>query len=151
LLDEGDIMNRKEKAVKLFESGFSCSQAVLCAYADLFGLDEKYALKVAGGFGAGIGGTANLCGAVSGAIMVLGLKYSSTDSEDKEKKAKNYQIAKSLMEEFEKEKGTLLCKELLGYDISIPEIKEKVKNTDIFKQVCPNCVAKVTEILEKML
>ncbi len=144
-------MDRVRKAVNLFESGFACSQAVLCAYSDLFGLNEELALKVAGGFGAGIGGSANLCGAVSGAIMVLGLKYSSTECTDKEKKAKNYQIAKSFMDSFENEKGNLLCKNLLGYDISIPEIKEKAKEADVFKNTCPDCVRTAAEILEKFL
>ena len=144
-------MCRIQKAVKLFESGFACSQAVLCAYSDLFGLNEKLALKIASGFGAGIGGSSNLCGAVSGAIMVLGLKHGATNSEDKKQKEKNYKIAKFLMEEFEKEQGTLLCKELLGYDISIPSIKEKAKEADVFKEICPNCVKKTAELLEKIL
>ena len=144
-------MDRIQKAVELFESGFACSQAILCAYADEFGLSKELALKVAGGFGAGIGGSANLCGAVSGAIMVLGMKYSAVDSEDSEQKAKNYQIAKAFMNKFEKEKGTLLCKDLLGCDISIPEIKEKAKNDEIFKKVCPYCVKKSAELLESIL
>lgn len=144
-------MNRVEKAVELFLSGFACSQAVLAAYADLFGMDENTALKVSGGFGAGIGGTADICGAVSGAVMVLGLKNSSIDPDDKEQKAYNYSVVNEYILRFKEQTGVIKCRELLNHDIRNPVEKEKAKELNLFKTICPECVRLSALILEEML
>jgi C_GCAxxG_C_C family probable redox protein len=144
-------MDRTEKAVELFKSGFACSQAVLAAYSDLFGLDEKTALKIAGGFGGGIGGTADICGALSGAIMAIGLKYSPVTPLDKEQKNYNYMIVKKFLEEFKKQTNVIKCKDLLNYDISIEEEKQKAKENKLFDTICPECVRLSCLILEDIL
>lgn len=144
-------MNRVDKAVQLFDSGFSCSQAVLVAYADIFGFDEKMALRVSGGFGGGIGGTGDICGAVSGAVMVLGLKNSSVEADNKEQKAYNYNVINNFISLFKDQIGVIKCKEILNYDISIPTEKEKAKELNLFSTICPECVRLSALLLENIL
>ena len=144
-------INRVENAVSLFLSGFSCSQAILASYSSLIGLDKEIALKLAGGFGGGIGGTAKICGAISGSIMVLSYKNSPTKANDSSQKAHNYLIIQEFIKKFEEQTSVTNCKDILNYDISIPAEKEKAKELNLFKTICPECVRLSALILEEML
>ena len=93
-------MNRTEKALELFKSGFNCAQAVLAVFSAEAGLEEDKALKISCGFGAGLGRTDQVCGAVAGAAMVLGLKYGMSASGEKEKKEKTYAEVKEFTAAF---------------------------------------------------
>lgn len=118
-------MKRVDRALKLRECGYNCSQSVFAAFAELYGMDETTALKLSSSFGGGMGGTRNVCGAVSGMAMVAGLECGTADPNDKEGKKHNYDVVKSLMDEFEKEHGSVICKELLGMEETSKPLKKK--------------------------
>lgn len=109
-----NIEERVERAVTLFKNGYNCSQSVVVAYADYFGLDEKTATRVTASFGGGMGRLREVCGAVSGSFMLAGMKYASTDPTDKEAKTKNYTVVQELAEKFRQHNGSIICRELLG-------------------------------------
>jgi C_GCAxxG_C_C family probable redox protein len=143
-------MNRTETAVAYFKQGFSCSQAVLAAFSDGTSLDRETALKVAGGFGGGIARMGLTCGAVTGAIMVIGLKHAAA-SPDEEAKKKTYQIVQNFVMEFKARNGSITCRELLKCDMSTPEGAGEVKRRGLINTVCPKLVADAAAVLESIL
>lgn len=143
-------MNHVEKAEEYFCNNFNCSQAVFTTFAAEMGLDEEVALRIATQFGGGAR-KGEMCGAVSGALMALGLKYGHCHAEDAEEKGKAYQIAEDFMNRFTVEKGTVVCRELLGYDVSKTEDMQKIKELNLFKTVCPEMVRCATLIVEQMM
>ncbi len=143
-------MNHADKAEKYFCNNFNCSQAVFTTFATELGLDEKIALKIATQFGGGAR-KGEMCGAVSGALMVLGLKYGHCHAEDNEEKQRAYRIAEDFMNRFTAEKGTVVCRELLGYDVSKEEDMVKIKELNLFKTTCPEMIRCATKIVEQML
>lgn len=142
-------MTPTEQAVKNFQEGFNCSQAVCAAFAERAGTSRETALKVAAGFGGGIGRTGNVCGVVTGAIMALGLKYGFTAGSP-EAKAEMYARVRTFIEKFTARHGAQTCRGLLGYDISIHEEHEKAKEEKLFSTRCPEFVRTAAEILEEM-
>jgi C_GCAxxG_C_C family probable redox protein len=145
-------MNNVECAVSCFNDGFSCSQAVLATYAELFGLDRDRALKVASAFGGGMGHLGETCGAVTGAFMVIGLKCGQTeDADDKETKKKTYRLVKVFAEKFKALNGSISCTELLGCDLSTPEGMKRAKEQNLFVTLCPTFVRDAAELLEELL
>jgi C_GCAxxG_C_C family probable redox protein len=100
-------MTRVEKAEELFRSGMNCSQAVFCAYADEFGMDEETAAKVACGLGGGVGRTREVCGAVTGATLVLGMRHGPD-------KNVVYPLVQDFVAKFKSECGSVVCRELLA-------------------------------------
>lgn len=143
-------MNRVNKAVQLFSSGFNCSQSVLTAFADIAGINESTALKAASGFGGGIGSTGGACGALTGAVLVMGLKYGTADAADKTTKLELYRKVKRLSEEFKLRAGSTVCRDLLGFDMSTPEGQGMAKTPGTFDR-CDDFVRIAVEILEEML
>lgn len=143
-------MNKTDKALELFSNNFNCSQAVLTAFATDFGLDEKLALMIGTSFG---GGARNgeMCGAVSGALMVLGLKYGHFDASDSEQKSRAYAIAAEYTKRFKEANGSIVCRDLLGYDLSKPEEMACIKEKGLFGDVCPKAIKSAVEILEGVL
>lgn len=143
-------MSKTDKALELFSNNFNCSQAVLTAFAPDFGLDEKLALKLGTSFG---GGARNgeICGAVSGALMVLGLKYGHFDAADSEQKSKAYAIAVEYTKRFREANGSIVCRDLLGYDLSKPDEMACIKEKGLFGDVCPKAIQSAVEILEGVL
>ena len=142
---------KSEQAVSCFEEGFCCSQAVLSVYGEEFGLCRETALKIACGFGGGMGRMAQACGVVTGAFMVLGLKYGNVNASDKQIKEKTYGLVREFARKFEERNGSIICKELLGCDISGPEGLKSAKENGLFASVCPGLVRDAVEILEEML
>ncbi|MHA2282126.1 MAG: C-GCAxxG-C-C family protein, partial [Promethearchaeota archaeon] len=102
-------MSRIEKAISYFADGFSCSQSILSAFGTDFGLNTELALKIATGFGGGMGRLGGTCGAVTGAIMVIGLKYGRYKIEDMESKEKTYKLVREYMDNFIKVNGSTVC------------------------------------------
>lgn len=143
-------MNHVNKAEKYFCSNFNCSQAVFTTFATELGMDEELALKISTQFGGGAR-KGEMCGAVSGALMALGLKYGHCHSEDMEEKGRAYKISEDFMNRFIAEKGTVVCRELLGYDLSKKEDMEKINELGLFKTVCPEMVRCATVIVEQMM
>jgi C_GCAxxG_C_C family probable redox protein len=144
------IMDNAQEAVTLFDEGCNCSQAVLAAFCGSLGLDQKTALMLASGFGGGMGATGSTCGALTGAIMVLGLKYGSSDISNKTAKYEMYRKTRSLVEEFKLQTGSLYCRDLLGFDMSTEEGQLAAKQPEAFHD-CPQFVRIAAEIIEEML
>ena len=142
-------MDRKIKAVEKFLNGTACSQAILSEYATLFGLSSETAMKIAAGFAGGMR-KANICGAITGAYMTLGLKYSGPNCEESTGRREVYQSIAEFTTEFEKIHGTILCKELLGCDISTPEGMKIAQAQELFKKVCPKFLNDAADLLEKI-
>jgi len=140
-------MSKKTERINEIFHGLNCCQTVFSLFAPELGLDEKTALKIASGFGAGMA-CAETCGAVTGAYMVIGLKHGHF-TPDPEKKAHTKELIKKFNEKFRAEHGSLICKELAGFDISRPEESEKATNAGVFTTLCPKFIQTSCEILEK--
>ena len=108
-------MNHAETARNLFLSGCSCSQAVFAAFADELGIDQDTALKLASSFGGGMGGMRETCGAVSGMLMVAGLKWGYSEVGNLDIKTAHYARTRKLIESFKAEHKTIVCRELLEH------------------------------------
>ena len=110
---EKELENRIQRAVELFMQGYGCCQSVVCAFADLYGLDEEMAFRIAAGFGGGVGRMRMMCGAVSGLVILAGLECGQTRGEDREGKAACYQLTRQLLDTFKQRNGSIICAELL--------------------------------------
>ena len=143
-------MNSTEQAVAYFKSGCNCAQAVCAPFAEKLGVDRDIALKISAGFGGGIGRTGSVCGAVSGACMTLGLKYGAAQPSPEEK-ARMYEYVQEFMDKFKAKHHAVDCRDLLGYDISIPEEQAKAKEEGLFTTLCPKLIEDAGMILEEML
>jgi len=146
-----DAQIRKALAIERFLGPYNCAQSVFSAFAPEFGLEEATALKIAGAFGAGLAYTGETCGAVTGALMVIGLKHGKASPEDEEAKERCYAKAKMFMERFQARCGALQCRQLIGYDLSRPEEVQSAKAAGIFTERCPDFVLAAIEILEEIL
>jgi C_GCAxxG_C_C family probable redox protein len=144
-------MTKSEDALAGFRKGFTCSAAVFSSFSDEMGLDSETAKKIACGFGAGISKTGNICGAVSGAIMVIGLKYGKTKTGDNTATEKTRALVREFMQEFTKRHGSVCCTELLGYNLSSPDQYEKARDSQLFVTKCPELVGDAAAILEEIL
>ena len=136
-------MNSIEEAVQLFESGYMCSQAVFAAFSEDLGLSKEQALKIGACFGSGLR-KAEVCGACTGALMVLGLKYG-------ESKQKSDEVCDKFMDEFKKENGSYICRDLLECDISTEEGVKYAKDNNLFKEFCPKMVESASRIVDEMI
>ena len=105
---------RIQRAVEFFMSGYGCSQSVVAAFADLYGLDETMVKRIAAGFGGGVGRMRMMCGTVSGLVMLAGLDCGQTEGDDSEGKAACYKVVQELLETFKQRNGSIICAELLG-------------------------------------
>lgn len=143
-------MDRVKKATDLFSEGYACSQAVLAAFTDMFGVDKEAALKIASGFGGGMGQMSDTCGSLTGAMMVLGLQYGSTNPADKTAKLENYRKMRDLAEEFKLRAGSKTCRDLLGFDMSTQDGQLAAKQPGAFHD-CPSYVRIAAEIVQEML
>ena len=112
-----NIEERVEKAGRLFkEGGYNCCQAVVLAYCDLFGMDEKTAAALSSGFGGGMGRMREVCGSVSGMVMLSGLLCPADNPLDKAGRTANYALVQEVAGEFRNINGSIICRELLGLD-----------------------------------
>ncbi|MFW9773589.1 MAG: C-GCAxxG-C-C family protein [Promethearchaeota archaeon] len=140
-----------DKVITFFSHGHNCSQTILKAYGPKYGINENLAYKVASAFGGGIARTGNTCGAVTGALMVIGLKYRNLDIEDQENKDFTYEVGKTFIDQFKSINGTIICRELLGCDISTLEGRDKAEKNNLFDELCPKFIKSSAEILESIL
>ena len=135
-------MNRIDEACNLFENGYVCSQAVFGVFCEEFGLSKNDAFKIGACFGSGMR-QAEVCGACTGALMAIGLKY----GEDKETCNR---LSNRFSEEFAKENGSFICRNLLECDISTPEGVKYALDNNLFKEFCPKMVASAVKITEEI-
>jgi len=144
-------MTKSAHALACFRNGFTCSSAVFSTFSAELGLDPEAAKKISCGFGAGISKTGNICGAVSGAIMVIGLKYGKTKEGDEAATEKTRALVRKFIQEFTERHGSVNCTELLGNNLSKPEEYEKARESKLFVTKCPELVGDAAAILEKIL
>lgn len=145
-------MGRSERAAAKFAEGYNCAQSVLYAFCDDLGLDKDKALKLACGFGAGMGRKGEVCGAVSGGILVLGAKYGRGENEKKETTYNSYEKIRELMDQFSRRHGSYICRQLLnGCALTMEEGQAAYKANEYFNKVCMPCVKSVVEILENII
>lgn len=143
-------ISEADQAVACFKQGINCSQALLSTYGRHYGLDPEIALKVSGAFGSGMG-MGETCGAVTGALMVIGLKHSKVSGSRLFSKEKTADIAHEFMEKFKARHGTVVCRELLGCDVTTSKGLKTAKQEKHFKKRCPEFVKDAAEILEEIL
>jgi len=144
-------MTKSDDALASFRSGFTCSSAVFSAFSEELGLDDKTAKKIGCGFGAGISRTGNICGAVSGAIMVISLKYGKAEQGDDAATEKTRALTRQFMQEFTVKNVSVNCTELLGYNLSNADEYEKAREKKLFMTKCPEYVRDAAAILEKLV
>ena len=144
-------MPHTEAAMMAHEQHFNCSQSVLSAFAQELGLERDLALKVATGFGGGMGRLAETCGVVTGAYMVIGLKYGMTDPADQASKEKTYAIVQAFAQKFKDRFGALDCRDLLGVDLSTPGGLALATDQQLFSVRCSLLIRGAAEILDELL
>jgi C_GCAxxG_C_C family probable redox protein len=143
-------MSPTETAVQMFAEGYSCSQALLCAFAPRYGLDHETALRLASPFGGGVARLGRLCGTITGAIMVLGLHGGRTDPDDAETRDRNDAMVREFMERFAREKGALRCNDLTGVDISNDLERTAAKEAGVYEATCPGLVGFAANLVEEL-
>lgn len=143
-------MTHIEKANDLFGKKFHCSQAVFAAFSEELGLTEEQALKIGACFGSGMR-KGEVCGACTGALMALGLKYGQANENDMDSRLKTNEVTDRFMDEFKKENGSFICKELLGCDLSTEKGIATALEKKLFTEFCPKMVESATKITEDIL
>ena len=132
-------MTKAEIADQMHNSKYNCAQAVVCAFSDEIGVDRKTLFRIAEGFGFGGGCAAGMCGALTGGLMLLGLKNSDGNLEDPKSKKETYKIAKQMKARFEEKTGGLICKDLKGME------------TGKMLCSCPDCIKNGVEVVQEIL
>lgn len=146
------MKTKSDVAVEKFLSGYNCAQAVLYSYCDDLHFDKHTALRLACGFGAGMGRAQDVCGAISGGIIAIGLKHGRGEGQDKAATEETYQKVRELMSRFEAKHGTCNCRALLcGCDLNTPECLQHFKENDLLNKTCKGCVLTVVEALEEII
>lgn len=136
-------MNSIDDAVQLFDQGYMCSQAVFAAFSEKYNLSKEQALKIGACFGSGMR-KGEVCGACTGALMVLGLKYG-------ENKQKSNEVCEKFLDEFKNENGSIICRDLLGCDIGTDEGVKYAKENNLFKDLCPKMVESAAKIVNEII
>jgi C_GCAxxG_C_C family probable redox protein len=147
----GALMEKSARAVEQFKSGLNCSQAVFEQYAEAYDVDSEQALKIACGFGGGMGRMGHTCGAVTGAIMAIGMATCRPDPRALAAKLHTYEMVQRFLEQFAARHESTLCRELLGCDINTPEGYAEATRLGLFQTRCHKLVQDAVEILEDML
>ena len=148
-----DKEERIRRAEELFVSGYNCSQAVVAAFADLFGFTEEQGLKLSAGMGGGMGRLRLTCGAVSGMAILAGMDCGSADASDREGKSANYKVVQELCERFKSEHQSLICAELLNIRKGAPLSYEASERTAEYYKTrpCVNMVVTAAKIFADYL
>ncbi|MBQ6570326.1 MAG: C_GCAxxG_C_C family protein [Clostridia bacterium] len=145
-------MDYKERAMANFKNGYNCCQAVLLAFADDLGIDEKTAVLISSPFGGGMGRMREVCGAVSGMFMVAGLKNGYADPKAFAEKSDLYALVAEMAGEYKKENGSIICRELLeGVKTTEGSTPEQRTEGYYKKRPCAEIVGCAAEIAAKKL
>lgn len=146
------MSKRGDKAYELFMSGYNCSQAVAGAFSDVLGIDFETVVKLGSGFGGGMGRMREVCGTFSGIVMVVSMLYGYSDPKDNSTKTGLYGRIQEIAEQFRRDNGSIICKELLG--LSKPEgspVPEQRTSEYYKKRPCPELCRYAADILEKYI
>ncbi len=145
-------MDHRELAAELFLSDSNCAQAVLEAFSDVTGLEKSFAAKLASSFGGGMGRLREVCGAVSGMVFVASAVKGYSDPRDNAQKKELYALIQKLAGEFERENGSIVCRELLGLSVKKENPTPSERTESYYKKrPCPELVRMAAEILEREL
>lgn len=146
------MKSKGEIAVEKFLEGFNCAQSVFYSFCDDLQFEKNTALKIACGFGAGMGRKEEVCGAISGGIIVLGIKYGRGEKDNRAAMELTYAKTRELMNQFAKKHGTFICRKLInGYELTTEDGQKQFKENDILNKTCKRCVQSVVEILENII
>ena len=142
-------MTRKEQAIAYFKEGYNCAQSVFLTFRDLTGFDEKTALHISAPFGGGFGRQREVCGAVSGMCMTLGVLYGYDDAADAAAKAAHYQAVQEICASFRERAGSIICRELLNEDGTDHAPTPTARTTAYYqKRPCVELVGEAADILD---
>ncbi len=147
-------MDKKELAAQYHQNGYGCAQSVLTSFAADFGLEERLALRLGTGFGSGMGRMCEVCGALTGAFMVIGLKYGKEKTDGTRYSAETettYRLVAELAAKFKGRNGSIYCRELVGYNLMDPAERAKASELGIFTTTCRKCILDAVELLEQTL
>jgi C_GCAxxG_C_C family probable redox protein len=144
-------MSKAENARATFRKGFNCSQAVLSSFGEELGLDPVMAYKVAAAFGGGMGHMGETCGAVTGAFMVIGLKYGLTVSDGSQSHWEAFSAVQDFVKQFKLRHGSIVCRDLLGLDISDRNAFSEAMKQGVPQKICPKLVQDAAEIVETLI
>jgi len=146
------MLDHVENASRLFEEGYNCAQAVLCAFGDVTGMDIESSARLASSFGGGLGRMREVCGAVSGAAMVLGIARGYSDPRDPEAKKAHYALIQEFCRRFKAEFGSIICRELLdGVETTPGGVPEARTPAYYDRRPCPSFVRGAAKIVDEML
>lgn len=143
-LTDQQLEERVAHAVENFMAGYGCCQSVVAAFADLYGLDETMAKRIAAGFGGGVGRLRMMCGAVSALVILAGLDCGQTEGSDREGKSACYKVVQELLARSKQENGSLICAEILGlkgYEKAVSSYVASPRTAEYYKT--RPCAAKV--------
>jgi len=145
-----DETSLAERAVRHFrDDGYNCSQSVLLTMFEHWGCKSELVPRVATAFGGGMGRCGSVCGALTGGLMAIGIKY-GTNEPSAEKRSKASELARKLYQTFEKQNGTVMCRGLIGFDLSDEEQRRRAYEEDIFELKCTFFVKKIVESLASL-
>jgi C_GCAxxG_C_C family probable redox protein len=146
------MKTKSETAAEKMTEGYNCAQAIFYAYCEDLQFEKDLALKIASGFGAGMGRKGEVCGAVSGGIIVIGFKYGSAEKYNRSAKERTYTKTRELIDQFQKRHGAFVCRDLLkGCDLMTKQGRRHFKEDDLLNRTCKPCVESVAEILDKIM
>ncbi len=141
-----------EKALRLFKSGYNCSQSVLAVYCERLGLDMDTALKLSSSFGGGMGRLREVCGAVSAMFMIAGLKSGYTVPVNITDKGVHYELIQELARKFKDKNGSVICRELLGLELIHDDPMPEKRTKEYYKKrPCTEIVCSTAEIIDEVL
>ena len=133
------MSTKAEYAISLHDKGYNCAQAVACTFCKEFGVDEQEMFRIAEGFGLGMGGMKGTCGAVSGAVLLAGMKNSTGNVEHPDSKGATYKLSREIVKEFQEKNSSVVCEELKGVETG------KVLCS------CPQCIMDAVALTEEYL
>ena len=140
-----------EEADGYFKGEFNCCQAIIMTYGPEFGLSKDIGMRMGTGFAGGVARHGEVCGAVTGAIMVLGLKHGMTGESDDKARDDTYELVSEFINKFKIMNGSIRCRDLLNCNLSTLEGRQIAKEKDLFNTLCPRFVTDAAEILEEMI
>lgn len=150
-MSEKKMSPSAQTAVDRFACGYRCAESILTVYGEKLGFGPDLPMKIGCAFGGGMGGKGEVCGVVTAAVAVLGLKYGRVDKDDAESRMKTDARVREFMDRFKAAHKYLRCNDLVGFDRSTEEGHEQAAATGVFKKLCPELVRDSALILEDLL
>jgi C_GCAxxG_C_C family probable redox protein len=145
------MSERVEEAVNLFVDGYSCAQSLLAVYGPALGVEREAGLRLAAPLAGGMSRTDGACGAATGALLVLGLKHGHTDPDDEVGRERIRTLTQEFLRRYQERKGSTMCTDILGHNLSEPGVPEKVKAGQLSSLTCPDAVRTAAQLLEEYL